>query len=366
MKNIIFLLILLVAIISLIFVSRLKFKHNFWDKQPVMREYSSDTDIIGTNCKFNINITDKEIKLIENDLNFDIIWKFLDEEFSEHLHINKEFFRYQYDISGALNISLYKNKNIIGFIHCHPINLEINGKNQVFGYVDFLCIKREHRNIDLATILICSVLNQTEDTSQPFIFKRDTSRLPFMPILESRYHYHIFTNEEKMKKTNLKNKSNRFIRKLDVTNDAEINKYLDYYNSLVGQFDLNKKMDLEELREMFIVRKVLNMYILKIDENEFETIIIGKDNKLDWFGKTLITFDIDNILGDMNNTKIQWDIFKKELLDSEYDFITVPFIGSNINFIIENKLQGANNYQYYFYNYKSNKFINEDFSFNIN
>jgi hypothetical protein len=351
MEILFLLFVILILIITIYFI---KPKHLFWDYQPVMRSYDNYTNnIIGLNGSFKFNINDPTIN-IKNDYDYEKIYNFINNEFSENLYINNDFFKYHHDLSGALNISLVKNNEIIGFIHSHPVKIVLDKKDLVFYYVDFLCIKKELRTNDLATLLICSILNSVSNKEQPFLFKRDSVKLPFLPILKSKYHYDEINEELDLK---VDSSINLITKEVFEENYKLIENYL-------NQFYFRRKFTLEELNNLLFEKQIIKCYFNY--NKQYPLFIFGKNNKLDWGSKTYNTFDIDFILGDSIDLKKDRLELNKQLLKDNYNFVTIPAVGLNINYIIMNNLEGANNYYYYTYNFSTKLLKNSEICFNIN
>ncbi len=371
-------LFLIIPIIIIYIFMQVKHSHHFWDNQPVIRKYEGANGLIGLNGSFDFKIHDPSITINYN-YNFDKIHAFIDNEFSDNLHINKSFFKYHTDLSGALNISLLKDNNIIGFIHSHPVNIIIDTSEVMFMYVDFLCISKPYRTNDLALLLICSILNSVKDKKQPFLFKRDAVRLPFLPILKSRYHYDDLRSlENKLNNDDLRT-VNQSIDLQDVSgqvvennskNDLSMNftelsidnfdEHFKIIQNELNRYYFRRNFSLEEMKELLFNKKIIKCYFYK------GLYILGKDNKLDWDNQTYNTFDIDYILGNIDDIQNKRLLFQQLLIKNNYQFATIPAVGKNINYIIENNLPGANKYYYYTYNYNCRLIQNHELSFNIN
>ncbi len=347
---------------------QVKHSHHFWDNQPVIREYGGVNGLIGLNGSFDFKIHDPSITINYNyNYNFDKIHAFIDNEFSDNLHINKSFFKYHTDLSGALNISLLKEDKIIGFIHSHPVNVIIDTSEVMFMYVDFLCISKPYRTNDLALLLICSILNLVKDKKQPFLFKRDSVRLPFLPILKSRYHYDdlrtvnqsidLRTANGQNIDNNLKNDLSSNFTEISIDNFDEHFKII---QNELNQYYFRRNFSLEEMKELLFNKKIIKCYFYK------GLYILGKDNKLDWDNQTYNTFDIDYVLGNVDYIQDKRLLFQQLLIKNNYQFATIPAVGKNINYIVENNLLEANNYYYYTYNYNCRLIQNHELSFNIN
>jgi hypothetical protein len=356
MPEIALLMMTLIIITILIFS---KEKHTFWDEQPVMRTYNNRIGIIGMNNKFDIKLKDPDLNIeITND-NFEKVFEFLDRNFSNNFNISYPFFKHIYNMSHGINITLYKGPHIIGFIHSHPIKVRYNDKVDIeFMYVDYLCIETKFRNQNAAVVLISSLINQVSDPKMPFIFKKDSYPLPFCHILKSNYYYCDMRNNSHQVSEQMSN-----VKCLSMGN---IEKYFQYTNDLINRYHFRKLYEYNEFKRVFLDEKILEYYIVENTNTGDDTIVIGKKNKYDWLGEEYISFDVDIILGDLQDCKKIWNELLPVLTNKGYNFITIPHIASNIVFIYANNFQKANSFYYYTYNFELPLIDNHEFCFNLN
>ena len=265
-------LIFIIIIIVIIFFKCLLFflwsykkqKHKFWDKQPVSRIYINKEGIISTNSKFNIilknNMFFKNIDITLSK-NLIMIHNFINNNYNESYLYSIDFLKetlLYLNNNESYNIGLFnQNNEIIGFIHCKPINLSIKSKIQKFYYTDFLCVHKLYRKNNLAVILISKLIT-LHGRYQPFIFKKDNIKLPFNYINKSSYYYYQITNNKFINiKNNIieANKHNlldvyNFINKISnkkkiyqfLTFDEFKNLYTNTSKKIIIEYDINNKI----------------------------------------------------------------------------------------------------------------------------
>lgn len=178
-------IIIICVIIFIVIKFRIK-SHKFWDKQPVSRNNIKTEGIIGINPKFNIILDEKYVfKKLYNDIN---LCNFINTHFSKNYKYSSKYLQnYLFKIN-SLNIGLFYNNLLIGFIHSKPVELIINNKIIKSIYVDFLCLHKNFRNKNLAPCLISYIIN-SYGKKQTFIFKKDKKKLPFNYLCKTSYYY---------------------------------------------------------------------------------------------------------------------------------------------------------------------------------
>ena len=117
------LLIISIIIILITITIYIKYKttHRFWVNQPVMNRFDTNLHKIGYIPNFDISLGNN-YNFKFND-NIEKIYNFINNFFSIEYSINKKLFEYSYNLPFSKNISLYKNKILVGFIHSHDINI---------------------------------------------------------------------------------------------------------------------------------------------------------------------------------------------------------------------------------------------------
>ena len=178
--------ILLILIIYLN-MTRLN-SHNFWDHQPVMRNYDDkNTYIIGMIPNFNIDFRNYNIK-IEHNRGMLEIYSFLNNNFSNTFNIDYNYFKHNYYKLNSKNIVLSLNGEIISYINSIPIIVYNKPYHLKFNFVDYLCVKKSLRKKNLASLIISSFLSTFDNKNEYFLFKIDKVPLPFCHILKTAYY----------------------------------------------------------------------------------------------------------------------------------------------------------------------------------
>jgi len=331
--------------------------NNFWDKQPVMRKYVSNFNIIGQIPKFEINLMN-DMKIESND-NIDInnigeIIKFLDDNFSGFLKIvSKNTIDYILD-KKTTSIKLYKNNKLVGFIHSRPLIINYDGNEYKLNYVEYLCVLKELRGCNIASILIASIIermNEIEyDQNRLYLFKKDGDKHRFLPIIESRY---MCLDIEKIKKDLDINEHNIKVRNIDDIRYDEWNK------KNIGH-KLYIKMDEEEWKGYIINRKI---YRIEIEDKKYN--IIGSVGKIKDDNKV---FDIEYIYKTEDDRDVnKWNDLIIYLWDEGYKYITMNDISDHMNIL--GNIGGwelGNNFQYYLYNGECRNIDNVEVNMTIN
>ena len=343
----------IIVIVILTWILNVKITNPFWDKQPVMREYTQGhVGIIHKAPKFNIKLKPNQ-KIRLNNYPINKIKTFLQDNFSNNYNVNDKYLDYTLRKKGRVNITLLEDNKIIGFIHSSPLYVYIGNKIIKFKYVDYLCIHEKYRNKYMATILIASII-KVENRKQPLIFKKDYSRLPYDYFISS--HYYI----KDLRKLNPDTPKN--IKHLTPFN---FYKYLSYTNTLLKRYNIKSLYSKREFFNIFLEKKVMDYLIVK-NVNGFETIIIGKKNIYKNDDIVLNCFEIDMIIGEVRYLKYVDKQISNYLKSNGYNFICVSAIGSNIKFIKDNEYTKNNKVYYYTYNFSMPDILPNECVLNIN
>lgn len=332
---------IVISLIILIVLVRFKITNPFWDKQPVMRHHIKrepfDSGIICKAPIFNIKLKSNQ-KILLNNYSITKIKLFLQNNFSNNYNTNNNYLDYILRKKHAVNISLLEDNKIIGFIHSSPILVYIDKKLVKFKYVDYLCIDEKYRDNYMATILIASII-KVEKRTQPIMFKKDYSRLPYQHFISSNY----YIND---------------LRKLIPTVSKQIQeltpfnfyKYYDYTNKLLERYHIKSLYTKREFFNLFLGKTLMN-YIIVNNSNGNKTIIIGKKNIYRKDNIVLNCFEIDLIIGELRYLKAVNHELSNYLKLNGYNYICVAAIGSNIKFIKDNSYKKHSKVYYYTYNY---------------
>ncbi len=86
-----------------------------------------------------------------------IIAKFLSENYVEDnkfkYNYSEDFIKWYLD-DDSLNVCIYDNEELIGFICGKKINISLFGKQSLIAEIDFLCVKKGERNKKYCPLLI--------------------------------------------------------------------------------------------------------------------------------------------------------------------------------------------------------------------
>jgi len=343
---------ILVSIIILLVLSLFKKTHNFWNKQPVMRDNTLKEGVISNKPYFNIKI--KSINhSIRYDSTFEDVNKFLVENFSEYYTLNQDYIKHVFNKSQSKNITMTNKNKIIGFIHSTPIKIIYNDKPIKFQFVDYLCIDKDYRNRNIASILISSLLNAFKNNKTPFLFKIEKNPLPFKHIIKSSYFIKDLSSFVPNETKNIK--------KIDV---FSFYKVLSYTNKLLDRYKFHKKYTKKEFFEIFIEKKLLELFIINNSSGN-DTIIIGKKTTYRLYKQIYNCFVIDYIIGENRYSSNVINILSNYLKNMGYNYICISGLGSNYNFIKDNGFIKGDSHYYYTYNYAIKDMNTYDFCFNI-
>lgn len=348
---------LLFLCIIYIFLFKKK-KHDFWDKQPVSRDYILNEGIISKNPKFNI-ILDNDFYLQEiiiDDNKIKIIHKFINEHFTNNYIYSINFLKNSLTIhDDSYNLGLFnKNNDIIGFIHTKPIILSIKNKIEKFIYTDFLCIHKNYRNNNLATILISKVINNY-NPYQLFIFKKDTKKLPFNYINNTSYFYFDIKKYTSNYDNFIHNSKIEFLN---------INNLLLVYNfiqKISKKKLLYQVVSFEDFKKIYL-KNYKYILIYFIDSN-INSLIIFTDFLFKYYNSCSKTFDIENIYVDDDNYNDSIYLFEYFINYARYrnvDFLTCIEQSCNIFFINYYNMVSTCKIFFHCYNYHLNYQINNN------
>lgn len=313
-------ILLIVLIIGYLFFIFQPKSHKFWDQQNVSRNHSIN-GIINNNIvnqKINTELIDLRNLDFSRDSN---LKKFI--TFINHNYIKG----YQYDttlinwiLNNASTIGLFNDDKLVGTISNKPIQLKLENKHKIIGYVDFLCVDKQERKKNYAPILI-SKLIKNYDKEYAFIFKKEDYPLPFDYL--TKFYYYIY----KIRTNNIIPRNN--IREI-IPNESKISYY--FYLKYANQFCISYIPTIEEFNNLFLV-----------NNNNINTFISNSNSKI----SCLFSFYISNISIGKRNFKIAELLFcfsdddyqeiieflKYYLNKKQLDFFSIPGLGNNFDII---------------------------------
>ena len=341
--------IILSLILLIILIFFVKKKHPFWDEQPVMREYGPIKKI-GTIPDFDINL-EKGMYFSES-FNTNNLEVFLNKEFSDNFNVPRNYLNYILSLPTSKNICLFSiDHEIIGFIHGREIKLVIDQRSHKMFYVDYLCVDKELRNKNIAGVIIANFL-QSFQSDESFLFKIEKYPLPFKHLIKTKYFCKVLQNK-KIEKKNVKL----------VSEENNIDEVYNYFSNLLKRYKIYVDWNKKKFIDVFLREKILDMIII---EGEFKSLIIGKTNTYKIEKNYYKCFEIDFILGDLNDG-INIDKELSEYLGNlSYKYYTIPNIGEHEIFIKKNKLKCTYSLYYYVYNLQIPNIGKDLFCININ
>jgi hypothetical protein len=302
-----------------------------------------------------------------NNLDATIISHFLSDNYVEDSK-----FRYNYSaefikwyIIDSINIGLYDNDLLIGFICGKKINLFINKNESTFAEIDFLCIKKNHRNNKLCSILLNKIKEEFNKigiynaifTSEHTYPNQITHANYYIRLINPKYLYEIeYINSIPIDIELPKIKGSKYLIKLE--------KYDDYLKS----FELYKKyitkFDCYELfTEKTFIERFMNNHI-----NTFALVDNNYDNNIiDFISYYYIDINVlkqkkitkDGYLyiysNNSNNLHKMISLLLHKLKENKIDtFIALDIMENNDVLENLNFIHKQSNYNYYLYNINSN------------
>jgi len=342
-------ILIIVSLILLLYnVNIPKRENNFWNKQPVMLIEKKEWNKMGKLQEFNIIIPNNMKIVYEIEIN-EII-NFLEKNFSSYLKLSNENITKYLTNPKSTNITLYHNNNIIGFIHSRPINILYNNNEETLNYVEYLCVHKDYRGCNIASILIASIINRMNeieyDINRLYLFKKDGDKHSFIPFITSKYLCLDLKDQKEERGYN--------------NCDISLN-YIEWKNK-INKYKLSRIMSEEEWNDELLIKK---KYKLKINNKTY--IIIGQKSELK-NEKICNVFDIEYIYETIdNNSNNTWKKWIGYLKNEDYQYITMNSIADYKTIIPNiNDWKKGNDFQYYLYNGEC-PIINEaDVYFTIN
>lgn len=319
--------------------------HKFWDKQPVSKKGTIKNGIISKLPYIKIIVNDefkfKYLKL-NSICDFDIVFKFINEHFSENYIYNKHFLKQTLLYNGnGYNLGIFFRNTLIGFIHTKPSNIIIFNKKYFIYYVDFLCVHKKYRNRNLAAILISKVINDHYGKTKFFIFKKENKSLPFNYITKTNYYY-LNLNFVEQTHYNKKYINIQF-------SDNDPYKIYNFINSISQKGKiyqkLNKKMFLDNFNSKH------KKYLIEYDSNRvIKNVIIFIELNFNQSNIISKTIDIENIYLSSHSTNI-FDYLINYCLNKKIEIISCLDIADNYIIINKYKMLKSMPIYYHMYNF---------------
>lgn len=251
--------------VSYYVISKINTKHLFWDEQPVSRGVGIDGKILkNINIKTKIKVPDG-YKLVNIDVDNEFI------SFIKNNYIKCEYYDLDYmkwiftspcEYKFLYGLRDEKTNELIGTITSRSIKMKLpvsneNNKNNETKlkkvlYVDFLCVKKSHRDKRLAPLLISKMVETYKNINyDTCFFSKDEKPLPFKYI--SKVNYHLCKGSE------IGNKSQNQIRnqnQIEKINESNCNDAHKFFMNNVRKYKIYQSFTFEEFKHYFMNGKI--------------------------------------------------------------------------------------------------------------
>jgi hypothetical protein len=262
MKSYIWLyLLLLISILTYkyLFLNKKK-SSTFWNTMPVMHfdsAFAKNMTIINNSYGF-IMPDQSDLFLFDIQTDIPAITVFLNENYIDGYYLSEDYIFRKMSIKGSIGIICKINNTIIGFIQCSPYAF----LDKTFGYVDLLCVSKQHRKKGLAKKLIENIIYYSPN--KIFIHKKDKNALPFQHFYKTSHYtcgIAYLKNKYGIKNTLYKPLTEKIGTNDDIfiTSDS-IKTY--YYNDKYISFAIHKfkTIGFIKIAEIFYISKNFNDY----------------------------------------------------------------------------------------------------------
>jgi hypothetical protein len=149
-------------------------------------------------------------------------------------HNNSTFISlyYKYDTIKRINEKDIKTSKIIAGMSSRPLTCKIKNNSIVVGYVDFLCVHKNHRKKGLAQkIIYTHAVDASKDMKNPiFLFKREGELNFIVPLIA--YNSYTFSTK-KMTIPNI-NIENKFVTM--ILNGSNLELFFHYFKEIENEF----------------------------------------------------------------------------------------------------------------------------------
>lgn len=281
---VIIILAILLTIALKIYKSLLKVSHEFWDKQPVSRNYKKKGMITS---KKPASLHNKDTDILNFNLNNDsinrAIVEFLNNHFLKGYQYSLNFLKWSMssDPHHLLTLINKSPRQLIGTIASRSINIRIDNTNIELAYVDYLSVHRNFRGKRLATLLISKVVESSQLKS--FLFKIEDNPLPFDYIC--KYRYYVLNLSDF-------NITTKPLYRWNILDRANLKKCYRFYLKNSKSFKIAQNYTLEEFSNWFLPRNdVIYSYFSTINDNvvAFSSFFKNKISGKEWGkGKQMI------------------------------------------------------------------------------
>jgi ASC-1-like (ASCH) protein len=334
--------IIILIIIIFILYKLLYVKKGFWVEQPVMRSPSLKWNFMNSLPHFNISIP-KDFTL-KYDVDCNETVSFIQKYFSNELMMSYDNMLAFISNEKSTNVSLLYKGELCATIHSRPVSIIFDKNEYNINYVEYLCVKPEQRNNNIAAIMIASIINRmntiNNDVGRVYLFKKDGNIHDFIPFASSRY----------------------LCYEIEDCYDSDISSA----DNRICEYEYWKNWSDKHRFSLYIAEEGWSNFIKnKVVYNVESNVIIGQLSQIKKGDKV---FDIEYIISvshDINT--IKWSEFYSLLRKQGIKYITINDI-SNFKEKIPNlsEWKNGNTFQYYLYNAECPIIKKEELFFTIN
>lgn len=352
-------LLFLIFLIIIIITSHLcyNYYHPFWAKQPISKytnflklnngiitQKKPPNPIISTKYKIDFLKDKNQIELL-------LLINFLNKNYIDVSNMSFEFnlnylkFYLNLDNQDRINLILKDKTKIIGFISSRNLKVVINKKIYFYQYVDNLCVDKQYRKQNLASILISHMANYGFLKGyNMFIFKKDSYPLPFRYIASYQNKLYQIPNYNLDEKTVFKGSLDKVQLIYFV-----FNQYLEQFNSRCQYSILDFKY--------YFFNEFTYIYYQVNDQDKISNMIILYDNKSKLNDKNIIEICYC-IVNDQKNFKILFQTVLSICCKNNFSYCNINNFDS-ILIEYEKDLDIIKNYKTFIhtYNYHHNQLL---------
>lgn len=195
--------IIIICILYWLYKNPIYKKHDYWDIQPVSRNHTVQ-GIISVNFPKEIDPSSLDPLLtlkpfnVHNSFVLNEVTEFINSNYIYKYYYTPEYIKWCV-LSPNSNLKshslLYYNNKLVGTIISRSMDIIFDGTQIPLYYVDFLCIHKEYRKKNWATVLISNTVTKcTNSVYRSFIFKIEKYPLPFNYVSQLHYYYKDISN----------------------------------------------------------------------------------------------------------------------------------------------------------------------------
>ncbi len=307
-------------------------KHNFWDHQPVSRKYSKSGILSLTKTK----VLNKTNFVFKSLLDIDNFTYFINENYIDGYEYSNKVIKKI--LNNGKIYGLYTKDKLVGSISSQLFSLHFLGKKLDIQYVDFLCVDKNHRNKNLAPVLISNLVAKNFRNTT-FLFKKDNKKLPFDHLCQFNYY---MLDIKYQKTLDIPFSINHLL--LDLEN---LSLAFERYNNFSSQFDITVTFNKQRFYE----------YFKSNDDNLFTYLVYEGSKYIGLYSFYIINinfFGIKHKVAEIILLMWDKDIFKyivSKLKDLNINYILISDLADNKKIISKNNFIQGNKCFIQLYNY---------------